>query len=392
MAVPAVSAGSVAGVNTKALSQRLNWVVDVRGFLAMYVLLHHAALNIGASGVLDDLWSALHVTFGHGQFRVDIFFVLSGYCLTLGLRGATHIANFQNFILRRSVRLIIPYFAGCAMSILLLHFWLGTPTGTHWDYSLPVSEGSVITHLLLIHNWWPQYAITLNHPYWSIGVEYQLYFLFPVLLWIQNRLGPWKSLALITAVGYLFWRMSFTMHVGNPSVFGSSPYYWALFSMGVSAARLGSPQPGGIARDVSLLDKLAVGLIVLLMGLWWGVECMRYHGHVADPITSFFVGLITLLVLLYGRQIGLFALVGKLWPRRFLRFAGERSFSLYLVHAPMLQIVWLLLVHPLHLHSAGEQVVLEMLAGSLLSLLIADLFYRCIEQPSHEWSRRLTSP
>jgi peptidoglycan/LPS O-acetylase OafA/YrhL len=392
MAVPAVSAGSVAGVNTKALYQRLNWVVDVRGFLAMYVMLHHAALNIDASGVQDALWASLHEIFGHGQFRVDIFFVLSGYCLTLGLHGATRITDFHRFILRRSIRLLAPYFAGCAMSLLLLHFWLGAPSGTHWDYSLHVTEGSVITHLLLIHNWWPQYAITLNHPYWSIGVEYQLYFLFPLLLWVQNRLGPWKSLAFITAVAYLLWRLSFSMNVGNPSVFGSSPYYWALFSMGISAARLGTPQPGLIARKVSLLDKLAVGLVVLLMGLWWGVECMRYHGHVADPITSFFVGLITLLVLLYGRQIGLFALVSKLRPRRFLRFAGERSFSLYLVHAPMLQIVWLLLVHPLHLHSSGEQVLLEMLTGTMLSLIIADVFYRCIEQPSHEWSRRLTSP
>jgi peptidoglycan/LPS O-acetylase OafA/YrhL len=33
-----------------------------------------------------------------------------------------------------------------------------------------------------------------------------------------------------------------------------------------------------------------------------------------------------------------------------------------------------------------------MLTGTMLSLIIADVFYRCIEQPSHEWSRRLTSP
>lgn len=358
----------------------------------MYVLLHHAALNIDASGVQDTLWAIAHAIFGHGQFRVDIFFVLSGYCLTLGLRGATRIAHFHNFILRRSIRLLVPYFAGCAMSLLLLHFWLSTPSGTHWDYSLPVTTGSVFTHLLMIHNWWPQYAITLNHPYWSIGVEYQLYFLFPLLLWIQNRLGPWKSLAFITVVAYLLWRLSFKLDVGNPSVFGSSPYYWALFSMGISAARLGTPKPGSDAREVSLADRLAMGLIVILMGIWWGVECMRYHGHVADPISSFFVGLTTLLVLLYGRQIGLFALVSKIWPRRMLRFVGERSFSLYLVHAPLLQVVWLMLVHPLHLHSSGEQALLEMLAGSLLSLLIADLFFRFIEQPSHEWSRRIPNP
>ena len=392
MAVSAASAGAALKDHTKALSQRLNWVVDVRGFLAMYVMLHHAVLNIDTSGLQDTLWSFFHIVFGHGQFRVDIFFVLSGYCLTLGLRGATRITHFQNFILRRSVRLFVPYLAGCAMTLLLVHFWLGSLSGTHWDYSLPVTEGSVVTHLLLIHNWWPQYAVTLNHPYWSIGVEYQLYWLFPLLLWIQHRLGPWKSLAVITLVGYALWRLSFKLHMGNPSSFGSSPYYWALFSMGISAARLGTAQSGRDARDVSLTDKLAMGLIVLLMGFWWGFECLHYHGHVADPISSFFVGLTTLLVLLYGRQIGLFALVSKVWPRRLLRFVGERSFSLYLVHAPLLQVIWLLLVRPLHLHSAGEQVLLEMLAGSLLSLAIADLFFRFIEQPSHEWSRRLTAP
>ncbi|MBI2733782.1 MAG: acyltransferase [Aquabacterium sp.] len=357
----------------------------------MYVMLHHAVLNIDSSGIADATWSFLHVAFGHGQFRVDIFFVLSGYCLTLALRGATHIVSFKLFILRRSIRLLIPYFAGCAMSLLLIQLCLGERTGTHWDFSLPVTEGSVITHLLLIHNLWPQYAVTLNHAYWSIGVEYQLYLLFPLLLWVQHRLGPWKSMAVITAFAYSLWQLSHKLHVGNASDFGASPYYWALFSMGMSAARLGPRGPGS-TQEMSLTDKLAVSLMALTMGLWWAVECMRYHGHVADPIFSFFVGVFTLLVLLYGRQIGLFALVSRIWPRPLLRWIGARSFSLYLVHAPLLQLAWLWLVQPLHLQSAGDQVLVEMLTGGTLSLLVASLFYRFIEQPSHEWSRRLTSP
>lgn len=358
----------------------------------MYVMLHHAALNIDSSGTSDATWSFLHIAFGHGQFRVDIFFVLSGYCLTHALRGATRIVNFQQFLLRRSVRLLIPYFAGCAISLLLIQLWVGARTGTHWDHSLPVTEGGVITHLLLIHNLWPQYAVTLNHAYWSIGVEYQLYLLFPLLLWVQHRMGPWKSMALITVIAYALWQLSVRLKVGNSSDFGVSPYYWALFSMGMSAARLGTPGPNGGQHEMSLTDKLAVGLMILMMGLWSAVECLRYHGHVADPIFSFFVGLVTLLVLLYGRQVGLFELVRRLWPRRLLRWVGERSFSLYLVHAPLLQLAWLWLVHPLHLHSSGDQVLVEMLAGGMLSLMVASVFYRFIELPSHEWSRRLTSP
>lgn len=386
------STGPSSGHNAINLSQRLNWVVDVRGFLAVYVMLHHAVLNIDNSGTQDAIWSYLHIAFGHGQFRVDIFFVLSGYCLTYALRGAPRIGNFKRFILRRSVRLLVPYFAGCAISLLMIQFWLGSRTGTHWDFSLPVTAASIVTHLLLIHNLWPQYAVTLNHPYWSIGVEYQLYLLFPLLLWIQLRLGPWKSMALITVIAYSLWHLSLKQRIGNPSDFGCSPYYWALFSMGMSAARYHTAEPNDGKPVISMTDKLAMGLVALLMISWCGVECLRYQGHVADPIFSFFVGVMTLLVLLYGRQAGLFTLVGRLLPRRPLRWVGERSFSLYLVHAPLLQLAWLWLVRPLRLHSSGIQVLVEMLAGGILSLIVATVFYRFIEQPSHEWSRRLTSP
>lgn len=369
-------------------SRRLDWVVDIKGFLALYVLLHHAVSNIDTSGEQDGLWAVLHGLFGHGQFRVDIFFVLSGYCLALSLRGAPQIPDFRQFLLRRSLRLLPPYFAGLGLSLLAIALWLAEPSGTHWDFSLPVTTGGVITHVLMIHNWWQDYATTINHPYWSIGVEYQLYFLFPVLLWLHHRLGHWKSWVLMTIVSYVVWRVLIKLGVGNAASYGASPYYWALFSMGIAAAKLGEqtePSP-----NKNWMDLLAAGSVIFLMACWWLFECVRYHGHVADPITSFFIGIMSLWVLLYGRQAGLFKLADKLAPRKLLRFVGERSYSLYLVHGPLLQVTWLGLVHRLHIHSAGRQALLVMTAGTALSLCVSELFFRLIERPCHEWGRRIS--
>jgi len=364
---------------------RLSWITEVRGLLALYVLLHHAAINIDASGTQDGLWEWVHALFGHGHFRVDIFFVLSGYCLTLALRGAPSVLNFKDFILRRSVRLLLPYLIALALSLVMIQYWIGHPSGTHWDTSLPIARGSILAHVFLVHNWWPQYAININHPLWSIAVEYQLYFCFPLMLWVHRHLGHWNSWVLMTLIGYAAWRISVVTGLANPSPYGASFYYWALFSMGIAAARMQQERTPPRPRNGEALLML---LTIFVLTAWAVDQWLKYDHVVTEQVESFFVGLGTFFLLAYAPYWRVFRQTGGAWLHGGLRVIGERSYSLYLVHAPLLQMAWLYVVRRMHLRSSGWQAIVEMAIGSILSITVCSLFYRAIEKPTHEWSRR----
>lgn len=364
----------------------MGWIVELRGFLALYVLLHHAINNIDGSGTPGALRDWTLVLFGPGHFRVDIFFVLSGFCLTLAMKGQSRLESIGQFLMQRSARLLPPYFAAVILSWMLARYALNRVTGTHWDVSIPLHTGTLLTHLLLIHNWWPSFAVNLNHPLWSIAVEFQLYFVFPALLWLHRSVSPWKAWAVTTLLSYAAWRIQSDVGFGDPSPYGTSFYYAALFSMGVTAGQL--HQVLRLSDTLRTSDFLVMSVVFALMLGWTGLN-LHHYGYVALQLQSFYVGFATMLAFILQQRWTLWH--GRFWApvQSTLRYAGERSYSLYLLHAPILQIVWLTMVKRLHLHAAGWMGVAEMTLGTLTSFAAAEVFFRHIEQPTHAWSRRL---
>jgi peptidoglycan/LPS O-acetylase OafA/YrhL len=133
---------------------------------------------------------------------------------------------------------------------------------------------------------------------------------------------------------------------------------------------------------------MAVALLVATMLVWAALDEWRY-GDVASQLESFFVGLATFGLLLYAPHWRLLRQRGLPRLHELLRALGERSYSLYLLHAPLLQLSWLWFVQRLHLRSAGWQAIVEMASGALLAVLVSEVFYRVVEKPTHRWSRGL---
>jgi peptidoglycan/LPS O-acetylase OafA/YrhL len=378
--VPGVVPGS-AGIHP-----RIAWITEVRGFLALYVVLHHAALNIDRSGQHDGLWQVVDLLFGWGHPRVDVFFVLSAFCLALPLGTSGRFPNFSTFFLRRSLRLLPSYYAACVLGLLLITLIIGTQSGTHWDVSVPVTMGGLLSHALLIHQWWPEFGSQINHPLWSIGVEFQLCLLLPLLVWSCGRFGPWMTMCVFTIVGYLAWRFTLPFGFPDPSPWGASLYYVSLFAMGIAAAYLYcAPPERWRLRGV---ERVALPGVVIGMATW--LAWQAFHGHyVTKQVLSFFVGAATVAVILASRgwHNAEARLPGR--ARRSLAYVGKRSYSLYLVHAPLLQVVWVALVRPLHLRSSGAQSVVMMVLGSAIAVAFSLFFFDWVERPSVDWSRRV---
>jgi len=359
----------------------LAYLDGLRALAASYVVGFHAVLGFGGAD-LTGAWRALRRAFAFGHEAVAVFIVLSGYCLMLPVvrsRGGTREVPLGPFMGRRAFRILPPYFAALAGSLALLALVpaLRAPhSGTIWDDSLPGLElGAVVSHLLVVHNWFPAWSYQINGPLWSVASEWQIYFLFPLLLlpsW--RRFGALPTLGIAAVIGYApLWLVSAPAKV-------AIPWYVLLFTLGMLAAAIGfSDQPS--------FERLRQGgRWQLWCSLFW-LGCLGFAlglGQVwfaHKPVADLLVGLATTLLLIYltgraasenrGRLLALLesrALVGL----------GHFSYSLYLTHLPVLALVYFAL-RPLG-WSPGQLSLALLLFGALASLIVAYAFHVAIER------------
>lgn len=316
-------------------SKHLGYLDGLRALAAVYVMLCHAFLEVDFRHQrLSDFAKCVLQIFFFGHFAVDVFIVLSGFCLMLpvvngdgGLRGGT-----VHFLKRRSWRILPPYYAALLLSLTLIGLFIHQKTGTHWDVSLPVTLKSVLTHLFLVQDMTGDEA-NINHVFWSISVEWRIYFFFPLLVFLWPRLGSVGTTAtalVLSYLGYLFCAAYF----GNPF----AAHYVGLFTMGMFAANVMRPTDRGstwLSRlPWHLITALLTGIVFLMFfpRLWDGPPVRVY---VADYMVGAWS--MSLLVVVSRNE--------RSWIRaglsfRPLVFVGTFAYSVYLIHAPLLQILW----------------------------------------------------
>src|SRR5258706_10533817 len=137
---------------------RLSYLDGLRAVAALYVVLFHAVAGFAVG--LSGAFRGLQILFGFGHEAVAIFIVLSGYCLMLPVArsaGGQLKGGFAGYLGRRAFRILPPYFATLALSLLLIRYvpvLAHGGTRTIWDDSLPgVGLGPIAWHLLLVNNW-----------------------------------------------------------------------------------------------------------------------------------------------------------------------------------------------------------------------------------------------
>jgi peptidoglycan/LPS O-acetylase OafA/YrhL len=144
--------------------------------------------------VVDRPWLApLLYPLLFGFAGVPLFFVLSGFCIHLrwaqaAAAGDKPLLRFFPFWKRRFHRLFPPYLAALALSIIAVALLgrLRAEWFTAWDVGL---------HLLLLHNFSWATAYSFNNPFWTLGIEEQLYLAYFLLVPLRARWGWPRTLA-----------------------------------------------------------------------------------------------------------------------------------------------------------------------------------------------------
>lgn len=333
--------------------------------------------NRSPSGLLAVLTDWM----GYGHFAVSVFIVLSGFSLMLPIvhNNWTLRGGATAFLLRRARRILPPYYCAIAFSLLLIALLVGQKTGTHWDISLPVTPQTLEAHLLLLQDLYGQCKI--NHALWTIAVEWRIYFAFPLMLFLWRRLGGVATIMTTMLISYVLAHMA-----GGTSWEPTMPHYLALFALGAAAAAIAVPSN---ARSRLLRDSLPWAWITGALFAIICLACWRWGQPIGWPDRSMlllldtFVGLATASLLIGAARPHQRNILQRVLSWQPLAFTGTFSYSLYLIHAPLVQLVWQYIAHPLRFLGFGDagELIITLGIGIPLILGIAYVFFRLCEQP-----------
>ena len=364
---------------------RLEFLDGLRGLAALYVALFH--IFSGQGLVWHDQPLALRLALGwvrYGQFAVDVFIVLSGFCLMLPvartaageLRG-----GLRGFLGRRAWRILPPYYAAVVVSLLLILAARLAHTHVLADNAEVFTPGNLMAHLLVIHNLRHVWSDSINMVLWSVATEWQIYFLFALLLLpVWRRFGSVAAIAVGFGLGYL---PHLLIASDKHNLDWARPWYLGLFALGMAGAVLCfSPDP----RRTAWLDRLPWGRLgLVLSAAVVAGEIVSKHDLQALWLKDPVVGAATVCLIvscvksLRETEKRRPLLILRLLDSRPVVLLGGFSYSLYLMNVPAM---WLfkLILHPLH-PSPYAELALRLTVAPALALGVAYLFHRAFERP-----------
>lgn len=342
----------------------------LRGVAVLLVVAAHLGLmDLGAAALRHHrlgLFAEL-LAFDAGDLGVSVFFVISGYLITMLLireqenKGEV---SLRDFYVRRFFRIFPPYY----FYLLLL--------GLLWIlHIVPMLRGAFVSSALYVSNYYP-YRLSqpstqgwlVGHT-WSLSLEEQFYLLWPAsLCWLGRKRAAWLGcgLLVLSPISRIF-----TLHL-IPS----------------------STLLGQVDRMFhTRVDTIMAGCVLALVGVWPKVQAALL-GAVQRKDSAFFALILLFAVVhtnnknfimtqLFGLSVEALLLAyliffaianassrgGRLLNHSALRHIGVISYSLYLW-----QQLWTGQIHLRGINHLWMRLV--------LIPVCAELSYLCIEKPS----------
>ncbi|WP_313704632.1 acyltransferase [Massilia sp.] len=333
----------------------------LKAVAAQLIVLHHLAfygpMADHAWPLAPDLFSWLA---GDARIAVQVFLVIGGFLAAKSLspHGLPGLDHPLRAIGRRYLKLAPPFIV--AMLFAVLASYIAGAWMDHDSISAPPSLLQFGAHMVLLQDVLGYEALSAGA--WYVAIDFQLYGLMCLLLWLSGRLGQaskwrWVVPALVgvgvTASLFFFNRDS------DWDIW--APYFFASYGLGALAWWASDPKRQPVAIMVLLL------LIVAPTQLALAVD-FRVRIAVAFAVAC--------LLLLLGRERPAL-LTGHI--SRLMQLLARTSYSVFLVHFPVC-----LVVNAAFTRFAPELPHIQfigMVVGWTSSLIAGAAFYRWVEVP-----------
>ena len=368
------------------------------------------------------VYHANHTWLSGGFLGVEVFFVISGYLITLLLlaeKERTGRVQLGQFWLRRARRLLPALFVMMAALAIYMSLFRTRPMGQ--------ARGDMLAGTFYISNWfqiWVGQGYTAAEAFaplrhlWSLAVEEQFYLIWPLVMIVLLKRGgdrlPRVALWLLGASVFIALAVAAmyvpgTISLGESCGAGESHGYLAVVGRCINVnealylstfTRAGGLMLGAAfalvwrpvaimrgplrtrGRRVDVLALLGLAGLVLMMNR---LELFNEYLAEYDPWLFrggfFLTGLCTIAIIAAATHRR--SWIGRLLGIRPLHWVGTRSYGLYLYHWPIFQII----------REPGQQLTPRQFAIALLiALPLTELSYRLVEVPVRmgrmgEWMR-----
>lgn len=305
-----------------------------------------------------------------GYLGVDVFFVISGFLISSILYRHQADGSFSfGYFYERRIRRILPALSVTFAGSLLFAVFFLPPVDFSFLSKTVIASSLFISNIFFYYvqtDYFSPYAseIPLLHT-WSLAIEEQFYIIFPALIALLWRMSPnkrvWVLLSLF--IGSLIASLLISRHNPTLSFFMTYTRAWEL----LAGALLALFFPALSQRLTSRQNEwLAMGGLILVLGAYGLAGSATYLAAYSALLAI--AG--TLLLLLSAQQKNL---TGRILAHPLLVQIGLMSYSLYLLHHPVLIF--------LNLKTIGQPTTIATLSALLLTFILAYLSWRYIEKP-----------
>jgi len=358
----------------------INALTGLRFLAAVWIVLFHMSCvnfldyNMGWGNMVN--WGSLAYFLQWGSHAVEVFFVLSGFLMSL--------AHRQQFIEKIEPSQYFRFIALRLSRIYPLHLvlllYLVAAIALGWiEQRSPFNDG-IGWQLTLTQAWLPASSyndLTWNLPAWAVSTQWAAYLLFPFFIWLIARVR-WTKPRLSVAMALLV------------------ALYYVRFEGGIVAWHLG---------EMALTRTFICFALGMLMHeayrLGWAVQlkwehacfflCFMVAAYCMEPQASKVMILVTAALVIFGLARSTGGIARVLSSRVFV-YLGSLSYAIYLLQYPVMLTIsrtakptcqWLAT------QASPSMRMLAALAVLVLIVLLAIPLYHCVEKPMRDAVRKL---
>ena len=341
------------------MNEKINALTSLRFFAAFAVVIFHMA-DYSPEHLHWDRLEKAHLA-------VDLFFILSGFILAhvYGVVFSEKKGSTRVFLISRLARIYPAHLA--MMIVFLLYFLIIFSAGIPYNAER-YRPNSFLWHITLLGASGLDRGLSWNFPAWSISAEFCAYLMFPFIIRPCMRLTPRFAAFLLFALIGIFALLNGPLRLTERTYDFSVIRVLPEFLMGVLAYR-----SRAYLITYAGNANIAFGCtLAILVALIW-----------AMAPDAFFVAAFVSLIVLGAALTGSLAAILAWRP---LVYLGEASYSLYLVHAFVLSVLY----NAFKISSIGHLVptVFRDWLVLVAVLLAASMLYHFVEKPSRTLIRK----
>lgn len=352
----------------KNSDSRLRYIDALRGIAALLVVWLHVVqsyVNLDPKSEMGGRYLyTIAQNFDVGRIGVILFFLVSGYVIPFSI-PRDRASPIGQFLIKRFFRIYPAY-------------WLSVPLGAavvYWLWGQPFSIRELLVNLTLLQDVFGVRAA--QGVYWTLLVELGFYALCSILFLANSLYNPMHIGVLAMVLGFVHSLSALLIWLGIPLI-GLTPTFWCLhlsLMLCGTLYRHCTLQRSGVRSraHLVLLGLLIYYLVVFPAGAIWA------NGFFRNYVVSDAFGV--LLFILGTTVIRI--------ETRATDQLGAISYSIYLFHLVAYYPIfrWLTL-QPASSPWRSQHLGLYLLGNIMLTIMLASVVYRFVEQPSIRFGHR----